>query len=63
MAEFSLPLNSRIKPNGKRFAAPAGAKRTKAFKIYRWNPDDGQNPRYDTYELDLDQTGPMVSTR
>ena len=60
MAEFSLPLNSRIKPNGKRFAAPAGAKRTKAFKIYRWNPDDGQNPRYDTYELDLDQTGPMV---
>ena len=60
MAEFSLPLNSRIKPNGKRFAAPAGAKRTKAFKIYRWNPDDGQNPRYDTYEIDLDSTGPMV---
>ncbi len=60
MAEFSLPLSSRIKPNGKRFAAPAGAKRTKAFKIYRWNPDDGQNPRYDTYELDLDTTGPMV---
>ena len=60
MAEFALPTNSRIKPNGKRYTAPAGAKRVKAFKIYRWNPDDGANPRYDTYELDLDTTGPMV---
>ena len=60
MAEFSLPTNSRIRSDGKRFAAPAGAKRIRAFKIYRWNPDDGANPRYDTYELDLDATGPMV---
>ncbi len=60
MAEFSLPANSVIKGGGKRFPAPPGATRTKAFKIYRWNPDDGQNPRYDTYELDLDTTGPMV---
>ncbi len=60
MAEFSLPANSVIKGGGKRFPAPQGATRTKAFKIYRWNPDDGQNPRYDTYELDLDTTGPMV---
>ncbi len=60
MAEFSLPTNSRIRNDGKRYPAPAGAKRVKAFKIYRWNPDDGANPRYDTYELDLDTTGPMV---
>ena len=60
MAEFSLPANSKIKPTGKRYPAPPGATNTKAFKIYRWNPDDGQNPRYDTYELDLDTTGPMV---
>ncbi len=60
MAEFSLPPNSVIKGNGKRYPAPAGATRTKSFKIYRWNPDDGQNPRYDTYALDLDATGPMV---
>jgi succinate dehydrogenase / fumarate reductase iron-sulfur subunit len=60
MAEFSLPANSKISSAGKRYPAPAGAKNTKAFKIYRWNPDDGANPRYDTYELDLDQTGPMV---
>ncbi len=60
MAEFSLPANSKISSAGKRYPAPAGAKNTRAFKIYRWNPDDGANPRYDTYELDLDSTGPMV---
>ena len=60
MAEFSLPPNSVIKGAGKSYAAPAGASRTKSFRIYRWNPDDGQNPRYDTYQLDLDATGPMV---
>jgi succinate dehydrogenase / fumarate reductase iron-sulfur subunit len=60
MAEFSLPPNSVIKATGKTYPAPASAARTKAFKIYRWNPDDGENPRYDTYSLDLDATGPMV---
>jgi succinate dehydrogenase / fumarate reductase iron-sulfur subunit len=60
MAEFSLPANSKISSAGKRYPAPAGAKNVRAFKIYRWNPDDGANPRYDTYELDLDSTGPMV---
>ena len=60
MAEFSLPANSKISSSGKRWPAPAGSKNTRSFKIYRWNPDDGLNPRYDTYELDLDQTGPMV---
>ncbi len=60
MAEFSLPANSKISSAGKRYPAPAGAKNTRAFKIYRWNPDDGANPRYDTYEIDLDSCGPMV---
>ncbi len=59
MAEFALPKNSKV-GTGKTYPAPAGAKRVKAFKIYRWNPDDGQNPRTDTYEIDLDACGPMV---
>jgi succinate dehydrogenase / fumarate reductase iron-sulfur subunit len=59
MAEFTLPQNSKVSP-GKTHPAPAGAKRAKSFKIYRWNPDDGQNPRLDTYTLDLDHCGPMV---
>ena len=59
MVEFRLPANSRI-GQGRTYAAPAGAKRVREFKIYRWNPDDGQNPRTDTYQIDLDACGPMV---
>jgi succinate dehydrogenase / fumarate reductase iron-sulfur subunit len=59
MAELTLPATSRPQP-GKTFKGPEGAKRIKAFKIYRWDPDVGGNPRLDTYEIDLDQCGPMV---
>ena len=59
MVEFNLPRNSRV-TEGARHAAPAGAKRPRAFKVYRWNPDDEANPRLDTYEVDLDACGPMV---
>jgi succinate dehydrogenase / fumarate reductase iron-sulfur subunit len=59
MAEFTLPRNSKVHA-GRRFAAPAGAKRTREFKIYRWDPDNGENPRTDVYEIDLDKCGPMV---
>jgi succinate dehydrogenase / fumarate reductase, iron-sulfur subunit len=59
MAEFSLPANSIVK-KGKSFSAPDGAKRVKRFKIYRWDPDSGDNPRTDTYDVDLDACGPMV---
>ncbi|NNM56007.1 succinate dehydrogenase iron-sulfur subunit [Acidocella sp.] len=59
MAEFTLPANSKVGV-GKTYKAPAGAKRVKEFKVYRWNPDDGKNPVTDTYEIDLDTCGPMV---
>jgi succinate dehydrogenase / fumarate reductase iron-sulfur subunit len=59
MVQFNLPANSRVTP-GQTYKAPAGAKRVKEFKIYRWSPDDGKNPSTDTYEIDLDQCGPMV---
>ena len=58
MAEFRLPKNSRI-TKGKTHPAEQG-KRLKTFKIYRYDPDKGHNPRYDTYTIDLDKTGPMV---
>lgn len=53
MIEFALPANSRI-GIGKTWPAPAGATRIKNFKVYRSNPDDGQNPRLDTFRIDLD---------
>ncbi len=59
MAEFRLPKNSRIQ-KGRHFPAPQGSKNVRAFRVYRWDPDSGENPRIDTYELDLDQCGPMV---
>ncbi|MCG5514277.1 succinate dehydrogenase iron-sulfur subunit [Ectothiorhodospira shaposhnikovii] len=58
MAQFVLPINSRIK-KGKTFKAE-GATHVKRFNIYRWDPDSGENPRIDTYEVDLDTCGPMV---
>src|SRR6201994_1320079 len=60
MAEFSLPANSKIKGKGKTYKSESGGKNTRSFKIYRYDPDSGENPRYDRYELDLDETGPMV---
>ena len=59
MVAFKLPANSRI-GRGETHKAAAGAKRIRELRIYRWNPDDGQNPRTDTYEIDLDACGPMV---
>ncbi|MDH3594993.1 MAG: succinate dehydrogenase iron-sulfur subunit [Rhodospirillales bacterium] len=59
MVEFALPKNSKIK-KGKVWPKPDGAKTVKAFKVYRWDPDSGENPRLDTYHLDLDDCGPMV---
>jgi succinate dehydrogenase / fumarate reductase iron-sulfur subunit len=59
MAEFRLPKNSRI-GKGRQWPAPEGAKNTKVFRVYRWSPDDGGNPRIDSYTVDLDDCGPMV---
>ncbi len=59
MADFRLPPNSRIR-KGKHFAARAGAVNTRQFAVYRYDPDGGENPRMDTYDVDLDSCGPMV---
>jgi succinate dehydrogenase / fumarate reductase, iron-sulfur subunit len=59
MAQFRLPQNSRIGP-GRTHAAPAGAKEVRTFRIYRFDPDSGENPRVDSYQVDLAACGPMV---
>ena len=59
MLQMRLPANSRI-GKGQHFAAPEHAGRTKKFLVYRWDPDAGANPRVDTFEIDLDDCGPMV---
>ena len=59
MAEFTLPKNSVISKKGRTWPAEEG-KRLKTFKIYRYDPDSGANPRWDRYTIDLDKCGPMV---
>jgi succinate dehydrogenase / fumarate reductase iron-sulfur subunit len=65
MVELALPKNSKVQ-KGKTHKAPKNAKRVRKFAIYRWNPEDKsaggqpQNPSVDTYEIDMDQCGPMV---
>lgn len=59
MAEFNLPKNSVVK-KGKTFPAGKGVTNIKRFHVYRWNPDDEENPRMDVYEVDMDTCGPMV---
>ena len=59
MAELTLPKNSRIMP-GKTWPKPAGATRLKEFRVYRYDPDSGENPRLDTYFVDRDDCGPMI---
>ncbi|GJL82038.1 MAG: succinate dehydrogenase iron-sulfur subunit [marine bacterium B5-7] len=59
MAEFRLPENSRITA-GKTFRAEKRDGNLKEFHVYRFDPDDGKNPRIDIYEIDLNDCGPMV---
>jgi succinate dehydrogenase / fumarate reductase iron-sulfur subunit len=56
---FSVSAESRIE-RGKTWAAPRSATRAKKFEIYRYDPESGGNPRIDTFEIDLDDCGPMV---
>ena len=59
MVQFRLPANSKVRP-GKVWPEPNNASRTKRFRIYRWNPDEGNNPRLDVFTVDLGDCGPMV---
>ena len=59
MAEFRLPANSRP-VKGITHPPPAGAGAVRIFRVYRFDPDSGQNPRIDTFQLDAKSMGPMV---
>ena len=59
MAKFRLPKNSRLE-RGDVYSCSGDHGTIRHVKIYRWNPDDQKNPRLDTFEVDLDECGPMV---
>jgi succinate dehydrogenase / fumarate reductase iron-sulfur subunit len=62
MVEFTLPKNSKV-TEGKTWPLKSkakGQKGTREYRVYRYDPDSGANPRVDTYMVDLDACGPMV---
>jgi len=64
MVQLTLPRNSKVK-QGKTWPGPVSdsgkrPKRAKDFRVYRYDPDSDENPRVDTYRVDLEACGPMV---
>ena len=53
MADFFPNAISKITGKGRTHKA-VGATRIKKFTVYRYDPDSGENPRYDIFEIDLD---------
>jgi succinate dehydrogenase / fumarate reductase, iron-sulfur subunit len=65
LKRFPVPRNFGVSPEsrierGKKWPAPAGAVRVKSFEIYRYDADSGENPHLDSFEVDLDDCGPMI---
>jgi succinate dehydrogenase / fumarate reductase iron-sulfur subunit len=59
MVQLTLPRNSTVQ-KGKHCPAPEGASQVRTFRIYRWDPEAGGNPRWDSYDVPVDHCGPMV---
>ena len=59
MVQFNLPKNSKILP-GQYFKDKTGSSNLKIVHIYRWDPEKNDNPREDTFEVDMDTCGNKV---
>lgn len=57
MVEFTLPKNSKI---AKKNLPPLNDINVYRVEIYRWNPESGENPRVDTFDIPKDECGSMV---
>ena len=53
MVQLNLPQNSKVN-KGKYFKDKTGSKNIRKVNVYRWDPTTGENPRIDTYEVDMD---------
>ncbi|HBJ42189.1 MAG TPA: succinate dehydrogenase iron-sulfur subunit, partial [Hyphomonas sp.] len=59
MVQLTLPKGSAPK-KGKTWPKPQGATNLRQFRIYRYSPEEGGNPRWDTYWVDMDRAGTMI---
>ena len=53
MVELTLPKNSKVNKNGKTYRAKESGGQTRTFKVYRYDPDTPDNPRVDSYDVDV----------
>ena len=62
MVQFTLPKNSKVKKGKAWNPPPEGTQvgRWREYRIYRYDPDTGDNPRLDSYWVDMEDCGPMV---
>ena len=65
LKRFPVPKKLGVTPEsrierGRTWPTPKRATRVKTLEVYRYDPDTGENPRMDTYKVDLDDCGPML---
>lgn len=61
MAEFILKKHERVvRGNTHTLATEVKAKKPVTIKVYRYNPDQNDNPREDSFEIDAANCRPMV---
>jgi len=55
------PLVAPVRKAADSAASRQDSRSKKKFAVYRWNPEvPGEKPRIETFEVDLNRTGPMV---
>ncbi|MCH8959165.1 MAG: succinate dehydrogenase iron-sulfur subunit [Proteobacteria bacterium] len=59
MVQLTLPANSKVR-KGDTHTAAAATGNVRRLLVYRYDPDNADNPRMDSYEVDMDNCGPMV---
>jgi succinate dehydrogenase / fumarate reductase, iron-sulfur subunit len=59
MVQFNLPESSKIL-KGNYFKDTTGSRNIKKINIYRWDPTKNENPKIDTFEVDLSNCGNKV---
>ena len=59
MVQLNLPANSKVE-KGQYYKDKTGSKNIRKVNIYRWDPSTNENPRLDTYEVDMDNCSSKV---
>ncbi len=53
MVQLTLPKNSQVTGKGRVHKAAAASRKVRTFKVYRFDPSDTENPRVDSFDVDV----------